>query len=126
MPELTAVGSYTVSYTISKEGYKDVTGEYEFTIKSLIFADVEESSWQYQFAQYAVERGLMAGKGTDADGRIIFDPNSPITREEFVQVLYNAESKPAVSIENIFPDVAEDGWYKNAVLWAKENDIASG
>ena len=92
----------------------------------LSFADISEDSWQYPFAQYAVKNGLMAGKGTDADGNIIFDPNSPIKREEFVQVLYNAEGKPAISIANPFPDVAEGGWYKSAVLWAKQNDIASG
>ena len=89
-------------------------------------SDVELTSWQYTHVQYALERNLMAGKGTDADGRIKFDPNSSITREEFVQVLYNAEGKPAVDLLNPFPDVAENGWYKNAVLWAKKNDIANG
>ena len=92
----------------------------------ITFADIDESSWQYPFAQYAVRNGLMAGKGTDEQGNIKFDPNSPIKREEFVQVLYNAEGKPAVTIPNTFPDVADGGWYKNAVLWAKQNDIASG
>ena len=92
----------------------------------ITFADIDESSWQYPFAVYAVQKGLMAGKGTDGSGNIKFDPNSPITREEFVQVLYNAEGKPSVSIANPFPDVADGGWYKNAVLWAKQNDIASG
>ena len=95
-------------------------------VQGVSFADIDETSWQYQFAQYAVKNGLMAGKGTDGSGNIKFDPNSPITREEFVQVLYNAEGKPAISIANPFPDVADGGWYKNAVLWAKQNDIASG
>ena len=89
-------------------------------------SDVSVGSWQYAHVQYALQRNLMAGKGTDAHGRIQFDPNSPITREEFVQVLYNAEGKPAVDLLNPFPDVAENGWYKNAVLWAKKNDIANG
>ena len=91
-----------------------------------VFADIPSDSWQYPFAVYAVRNGLMAGKGTDEAGNIKFDPNSPIKREEFVQVLYNAEGKPAISIANPFPDVADGGWYKNAVLWAKQNDIASG
>ena len=43
-----------------------------------------------------------------------------------MQVLYNAEGKPAVTIANPFPDVKDNGWYKNAVLWAKENNIANG
>ena len=88
--------------------------------------DVSETSWQFPFVQYALQRNLMAGKGTDAHGNIRFDPNSPIAREEFVQVLYNAEDKPAVTIANPFPDVMDNGWYRNAVLWAKENNIANG
>ena len=91
-----------------------------------IFSDVNKTSWQYVHVKYALDRNLMAGKGTDAHGRIKFDPNSPITREEFVQVLYNAEDKPAVDLLNPFPDVVDTGWYKNAVLWAKENNIANG
>ena len=90
-----------------------------------VFADISNTSWQTKFAIYAFQKGLMAGKGTDADGKIKFDPNSPITRAEFVQVLYNAESKPSVSIANKFPDV-QNAWYKNAVLWANSMNIANG
>ena len=90
------------------------------------FADVSKTSWQIKFANYACVRGLMAGKGTDGQGRPKFDPNSPITREEFVQVLYNTEGKPIVDLFNPFPDVMDTGWYKNAVLWAKKNNIANG
>lgn len=89
------------------------------------FADVKETSWQYKATKYVYDNGLMTGKGTDANGNIIFDPNKPIPREEFVQVLYNASGKPAVNAENIFPDV-KNTWYKNAVLWAYENNIAKG
>ena len=89
------------------------------------FADVKESGWEYYFVKYVYENGLMAGKGSDTNGKIIFDPNKEIPREEFVQVLYNASGKPAVSIENKYPDV-KNAWYKNAVLWANANDIANG
>ncbi len=89
------------------------------------FTDISTSSWQFNSAKYVYDRGLMTGKGTDANGNIIFDPNKPIAREEFVQVLYNASGKPPVSIENKFPDV-KNTWYKNAVLWANANDIANG
>jgi len=89
------------------------------------FADVSKTSWQIKHANYAFVRGLMAGKGTDANGLVKFDPNSPITREEFVQVLYNAEGKPNVAMNNEFLDV-QNTWYTKAVLWAKANDIANG
>ncbi len=90
-----------------------------------VFADIDTTSWQYSAAEYALENNLMAGKGTDSYGRVNFDPNSPITREEFVQVLYNAEEKPPVDSDKNFPDV-KNAWYKNAVLWAYEVGIASG
>ena len=89
------------------------------------FADVSKTGWQLKFANYAFVSGLMAGKGKDQNGKIIFDPNKAIAREEFVQVLYNAENKPEVSISNRFPDV-KTSWYTNAVLWADYYGIASG
>ena len=95
------------------------------TIPMIKFADVVATGWQFEPAAYVYDRGLMAGKGTDANGKIKFDPNSPITREEFVQVLYNAEGKPAYENDKIFPDV-QNAWYKNAVLWANSQNIANG
>ena len=99
---------------------------YTATYKSAKFTDVSSNSWQNAPVAYVYSRKLMAGKGTDKDGNIKFDPNSFITREEFVQVLYNAEGKPSVSIANNFPDVGEKAWFKNAVLWANQNNIANG
>ena len=90
------------------------------------FGDVSVSSWMMASVGYVYDRGLMSGKGIDSYGRVKFDPSSSITREEFVQVLYNAEGKPSVSIANRFPDVADNGWYKNAVLWANSMNIANG
>lgn len=113
---------YTETVTVDKNTVRNVT----LVKNGPVFSDVSTSSWQHPFATYACERGLMAGKGTDGQGRIKFDPNKPISREEFVQVLYNAEGKPSVSSSKVFPDVASNGWYKNAVLWAYEMGIASG
>lgn len=90
------------------------------------FFDVSKTSWQIKHVNYACVRGLMAGKGTDKEtGLVIFDPNKPISREEFVQVLYNAEGKPSVNLVNEFLDV-QNTWYTKAVLWAKSKDIANG
>ncbi len=118
--EIIALGSQTVRYCSCCDLY------YLPEDGQSVFADIQNSSWQLTHAIYACKKGLMAGKGTDAAGKIKFDPDSPITREEFVQVLYNAEGKPAVESEKEFPDVVSGGWYKNAVLWAYENNIASG
>lgn len=56
---------------------------------------------------------------------VSFKPTSSLTREEFVQVLYNINGQPEVFIENKFHDVKED-WYKNAVLWANDKSITVG
>ena len=102
------------------------SGNANCTLCNATFGDVSASSWMFSPVIYVYDNGLMAGKGSDAKGNVKFDPSSPITREEFVQVLYNAEGKPSVSIANRFPDVANNGWYKNAVLWANANNIANG
>lgn len=90
------------------------------------FVDVAENSWQYEYVKYALNNNLMKGKDTDANGNIIFDPNTEMTRAEFVQTLYNKEGKPQVTYTDKFPDVAADKWYTNAILWAAENKIVAG
>ena len=94
--------------------------------KESAFADVSLTSWQYKAVSYVYAKNLMAGKGTDANGNIKFDPNNFITREEFVQVLYNAENKPSISLASRFPDVKDNAWYKNAVMWAYSMNVANG
>lgn len=90
------------------------------------FADVKTESWQYQCAKYAVDFGLMSGKGNTKEGKIKFDPDSSMTRAEFVQVLYNSEKKPAVKFQKTFKDVKESDWFGSAVIWAYQNQITVG
>jgi len=85
-----------------------------------VFDDVNEGDWFVSFVQYVYDNDLMTGKGTNT-----FAPNTPIRREEFTQILYNHMGKPEVTIDNPYTDV-KDAWYKNSVLWAKENNIANG
>jgi len=105
-----------------------ITAEKNITLYAVwksFFQDISTDSWQFAAAKYAVDNNLMVGKGIDRYDRVIFDPNNSIKREEFAQVLYNAEDKPAVTINNPFPDVKNE-WYKNAVLWSNQAGIASG
>jgi len=90
------------------------------------FADVKENSWQYTYVKFAVDNNLMAGKGKDAEGNIIFDPDKNMTRAEFVQTLYNKEGKPAVTYTNKFTDVPESAWFAKAIIWASDNGIVAG
>lgn len=84
-----------------------------------LFEDIKEGQWWVSAVQYAYDNNIMSGKGNK------FEPAVALKREEFAQVLYNHSGKPSVSIENKFPDV-KNTWYKNAVLWANENNIANG
>ncbi len=126
-PEWPNEGNTTYTFTGWDQDITACDGNkiYFATYNAWAFADVVKTSWQFTAAKYVYERGLMTGKGTDVFDHIKFDPNSHLTREEFVQVLYNAEGRPEVTIENKFPDVKND-WYKNAVLWANESRVVMG
>jgi len=87
-----------------------------------VFEDVPANKWYVNAIQFVYDNDIMVGKGKK------FDPNAPITREEFVQVLYSHMGKPTVIIPtNLpYPDVKSSGWYIKAVIWAKDNNIANG
>ena len=86
-----------------------------------IFMDISADHWFVPDVQFVYNREIMVGKTKD-----IFDPSGLLLREECVQALYNHMGKPAVSGTNPYPDVKENAWYYNAVIWAKQNDIANG
>ena len=89
--------------------------------ETISFLDVKESDWFYDAVSYAVENGLMSGMSED-----IFAPNTPLTREMLVVVLYNVEGQPESTEANTFTDVKGDMWYTDAILWANENGIVAG
>lgn len=92
----------------------------------LVIGDVLTTSWQYPYVKYAIENKLASGKGTDALGNVLFDPESKMTRAEFIQLLYNKEGKPEVTYESIFSDVPEGKWFANAIVWGYKNNLVSG
>ena len=89
------------------------------------FNDVPEKKWYYNGAMYASEMGYMAG--TNAE-RTTFSPDMKLTREQFVQVLFNMEGLSAADYEGPtgFNDVPEGKWYSAAVKWAKESGVSNG
>ena len=101
----------------------EVCGEY-YTEKiprvQNVFSDVPTGKWYVNAIQYVYENDIMSG------GNEKFNPSGKITREQFVQVLYNCEGKPNVTIDNPFSDVKKEKYYYNAVLWAKQEGISSG
>jgi len=90
------------------------------------FADVFPTDWYYPYVSYALENNIVAGKGRDENGLVIFDPNSGITRSEFVQILYSKEGKPETEFNDKFSDVHEEDWFAKAISWAADNGIVAG
>lgn len=89
-----------------------------------VFTDFLASDWFYEAIEKAVGYGIFSGKG---NGK--FEPNTEITRSEFVMALANLDGADlSTYTENSpFTDVQS---YSNtmhrAILWAYENGYISG
>ncbi len=102
---------------------EDVTIEANYinTCPSQKMSDVSAFKWYHEAVDYVLTNGIMSGYSAEK-----FGPDDNLSRAMLVQMLYNKESKPAVTAENKFPDVPSGQWYSNAVLWAAGNGIVSG
>ena len=86
------------------------------------FKDVSKNDWFYEAIQWASANGIASGVGNG-----YFEPNSPVTREQVAQFLYNYNGRPSVSGNLPFSDADKvSGWAKNAMLWAYQNKIING
>ena len=90
------------------------------------FADLKAEGWQYNAARYVYDNGYMKGKGEVIPGKVLFAPNEPIDRSQFVQTLYNFEGRPAVTYVQKFSDVKSTDWFAKPVTWAAQNQIVGG
>lgn len=87
------------------------------------FNIVTTKEWYKDFVDYAYSHGIFVGKDNGN-----FEPNSNITRAEFVQVLANLsliDTKNKV-VKSEFKDVPSGEWYAPAVMWAYQNEIVVG
>lgn len=78
-------------------------------------------AWYDEAVAYVTENSLM-DKVSETD----FAPNTNADRATVVVALYRLAGSPEVTAENPFTDVAEDASYRNAVVWAKENNVTNG
>ena len=85
------------------------------------FTDVPEGSWYSGYVQYVYDNGLMNGTSTTT-----FSPETTMDRAMLVTVLYRMDgSKKAVG-ETPFTDVATNGYYYDALVWAYQSHIING
>ena len=85
------------------------------------YADVPEDAWYYEDVKYVTQQGLFTGVGGG-----LFEPDATMTRAMLATVLYRMEGEPPAEGENTFSDVAENGWYTDAVLWAAQAGLVQG
>ena len=87
------------------------------------FSDVKSGSWYGRAVYYAA--GAHVFSGTSA---ATFDPQTPMTRAMFVQVLANLAGADLSEYTGYtgFSDVPKGKWYAPAVHWASVNNIVNG
>lgn len=85
------------------------------------FSDVAPDAWYAEAVVYCRDHGIMSGTSETA-----FVPNTSMTRAMLAAVLYRMAGEPAVSAANPFTDAADDAWYLDAILWARQEGIITG
>jgi hypothetical protein len=105
--------------TIVVRAFYDVSAEYE-----QVFEDVPADNWAFAYIMCAYEKGIVSGIDKNH-----FNPNSSITREDMVKILYNiiSDNNTAVTDYDVFDDDNEISDYaKNAVYALKSSGIING
>lgn len=88
--------------------------------KSGSFRDVTSAHWAFASVERAAELGLVTGY---SDGT--FRPDTPVTRAQFVLMLWRMCGKPAAAKAASFADASVD-WYQDALSWAVEKGYVNG
>lgn len=89
-------------------------------VKSGSFRDVTSAHWAFASVERAAELGLVTGY---SDGT--FRPDTPVTRAQFVLMLWRMCGKPAATKAASFADASAD-WYQDALSWAVEKGYVNG
>ncbi len=89
-------------------------------VKSGSFRDVTSAHWAFASVERAAELGLVTGY---SDGT--FRPDTPVTRAQFVLMLWRMCGKPAAAKAASFAD-ASASWYQDALSWAVEKGYVNG
>lgn len=93
------------------------------SLYDLTFGDVKDDDWFAPNVAYVVANGLFSGR--DA---LTFDPDTPMTRAEFVSVIWRLAGKP--DFENTakppYSDCEGKVWYSAAINWSTKNGIVNG
>lgn len=104
----------TVLYRMA--GSPDVSGMTE------PFADVADSFWAHDAIVWAYNSGVVNGMGDN-----LFAPLAPVSRAQFVTMLYRYAGAPDVTGESApFIDAADAHWAHDAIVWAYSTGAVTG
>ncbi|MDR0819212.1 MAG: S-layer homology domain-containing protein, partial [Oscillospiraceae bacterium] len=123
-------GTVTMTARAVKDGYTDA-GVVTLTLKSSgteanpeapggAWSDVPDT-WYTAAVEYVMGAGLF-----DEQGKGLFAPDAPMTREMFITALYRLDGKPAVTSYRNFSDVTKGTPLSAAVSWAFDAGITTG
>ena len=87
----------------------------------LPYVDVEKDDWFYDAVYYNYFAGTMTGLDPTH-----FGPDQSLARAQFAVILYRMNDTPEVEYEAIFPDVEDEVWYTDAILWAADTGVVTG
>ena len=125
-PTLTDEGSMTYTCTVCGETKVETIEKLSVCdggkdCPAYSYADVIKEAWYHLSVDYVIENKLMIGY---TDGS--FRPGNDLTRAEMVRIIYNWAGMPAVSGTPAYPDVVEDAWFTDAIIWATQNGVVEG
>ncbi len=86
-----------------------------------IFSDLGDAEWARSYIESLAKSGIVSGKGDK-----IFDPNSPVMREEFIKMLAGAIKLPESDQKSEFGDVEPNAWYAPFISAAAESGLLNG
>ena len=85
------------------------------------FDDVSASHWAYKNIQQLAEFGVISGRTEN-----VFEPESSITRAEFIKLIVKAINASESKYGNVFADVSSGDWYASVIQTAFDKGIAQG
>ena len=87
----------------------------------LPYVDVAEDDWFYDGVYYNYFAKTMTGKDETH-----FAPLENLARAQFAVIIHRMQDEPKVEYEPVFPDVADQIWYTDAILWAAGTGVVTG
>lgn len=87
----------------------------------MTYEDVKTDDWFYNDVKNVSLGELMTGLDSKT-----FAPNDPLARAQFAKIIYREAGTPDVEYQAAFPDVSDNEWYTNAIIWANSKNIVTG